>query len=93
MSIPPIHFITVVWGTEYTRRFHEVVLPNHLLAGNLGCVVGHPSMEYWIYTTKQDELAIRSCASYRRLTDMVSVKFCAFPHAVSHFDNRHAAMT
>lgn len=93
MPIAPIHFIQVVWGTEYTRRLIDLALPSHLSPGNLGAVAGDPTAEYWIYTTQEDEREIRASAVFARLSQMIKVKFCYFPHAISGFSNRYAAMT
>lgn len=70
------HIVTAVWGTEYTRLFLDVCVPNQLSPGNLPAMPA--STRYRIFTSGADvEVLTRSAAldEVRRLmpVDIVEV--------------------
>jgi hypothetical protein len=63
------HWITVVWGRDYTAFFLDVVLPNQLSPANLpACRLGQSV--YKIYTTRVDAEVIRNAQAYRKLLEV-----------------------
>jgi hypothetical protein len=69
----PLHFVTPVWGEEYTRTFLEVTLPSLLSPGNIPTVPNLRDCVYRIYTTPADAKVIRASAVYARLRTLISV--------------------
>jgi hypothetical protein len=70
------HFVTVVWGNEFTDLFIRAVLPNHLSAGNLDAFTRKEAV-YKIYTTNKDAVAIKASDAYQQLLRAVSVEITA----------------
>lgn len=75
----PLHFVTPVWGREYTRVFLEVTLPTLLAPGNIPSVPNLAECVYRIYTTPEDEEVIRGSAAYAKLSALVRVDFVHIP--------------
>ncbi len=75
ISPVPLHFVTPVWGKEYTRTFLEVTLPTLLAPGNIPAVPNLADCVYRIYTTPADEAVIRNSASYSKLRELLRVNF------------------
>jgi len=70
----PVHFVTPVWGAEYTQVFLEVALPTLLSPGNIPAVPNLSQCVYKIYTTSDDEDVIRRSDAYARLSSLVAVE-------------------
>ncbi len=65
-----LHWITIVWGEEYTAHFLKLVIPNLLSPLNLpNCCV--PGSIFKIYTTSQDAETIRKSTIFSKLTKIV----------------------
>ena len=71
----PLHFVTPVWGREYTQLFLELTLPTLLSPGNIPSVANLHDCVYKIYTTRSDAEAIRGSAAYSRLSALLAVDF------------------
>jgi len=65
------HFVTVLWGEEYTKVFLEVCLPNQLTEGNLYAFHDGPEAEYKVYTTAKDAKRIRQNKLFREIEQIM----------------------
>jgi hypothetical protein len=86
------HLIVPVWGKSYTALFTEVCLPMIMTPGNIGALGGYPGDQFVIVTTWEDHLAIKSSASYERLSSMIAVEFILTDGFVD-LGNTHLAMS
>jgi hypothetical protein len=68
------HFITVVWGREYTRVFLDICLPNQLTKGNLYAFQGGPEAEYKVYTTSEDAERIRENKLFQEVESIMPTR-------------------
>jgi len=75
MNEVALHFVTPVWGSEYTRTFLEVTLPTLLAPGNIPAVPNLKECVYRIYTAPEDEALIRDSTAYAALTSLVRTEF------------------
>ncbi|MBI4665262.1 MAG: hypothetical protein HY751_02500 [Nitrospinae bacterium] len=67
------HFVTVVWGEEYTAHFLNRCLPNQLTPGNLHAFKDTGGALYKIYTTRKDAGSIENSENYKRVKYILPV--------------------
>ncbi len=72
---PAFHFITPVWGAEYTRAFIEICLPTLLAPGNIPALAEMPDCIYHIFTSPADRQLIEDSAAFRELRQHIRVEF------------------
>jgi len=70
----PLHFVTPVWGVDYTRTFVEVMLPSLLSPGNIPSLGPAENCRFKIYTTPEDARQITMAPSYARLSALMPVQ-------------------
>src|SRR5690606_33121013 len=79
MSLPPpplrFNFCMQVWGERYVKTFLSAALPSQLAEGNLRDFPWLSESIYEIYTTSEDAQIIQRSAEFRRLLDLVQVRF------------------
>lgn len=89
------HFITVVWGDEYTDLYVRAVIPNQLAPGNLPSFKGTDSL-YKIYTTVKYADIIKASASFKKLSTVMPAEVILMDEAgrkdkyslVSHYNKQ-----
>lgn len=64
-----------VWGEHYVKTFLSAALPSQLAEGNLRDFPWLSESIYEIYTTSEDAQIIQRSAEFRRLLDLVQVRF------------------
>ena len=69
----PFIISTPVWGAGHLGLFLNVCLPSLLAAGNLPSLAPNPQNQYLIYTRPEDEAELKAAATFRRLSEIVSV--------------------
>ncbi|HTB62730.1 MAG TPA: hypothetical protein VK737_04000 [Opitutales bacterium] len=74
----PFHFVTVVWGTVYTRNFLDLALPTQLAPGNLPSLADQPECLYKIFTTSADAKIIRADAHFLEIGHHVRTHIVEF---------------
>jgi hypothetical protein len=74
MIIPPIHVITPVWGTAYTRCFLEIGLASLLSPGNLPGLPATPRNVIHLFTTQQDLAQIEASPIWSRARETVDCR-------------------
>jgi hypothetical protein len=69
------HFITVVWGKDYSDLFTSIAIPNQLSSHNLPLLAKRnvPAI-YKIYTTDPDAKWIRQAQSFIKLSETLPVE-------------------
>ncbi|MBI4665243.1 MAG: hypothetical protein HY751_02405 [Nitrospinae bacterium] len=77
------HFVTVLWGEEYTSLYLDLCLPTHLAPGNVPSVTLKADAVYKIYTTTADAERIVSHASFKSLVAQAPVDVVAVDHLFS----------
>lgn len=83
---PPLHFVTAVWGEEYTKVFVGVTLPCLLSRGNIPSVPTGAPCVYMIFTTDNERKIIEQSDAYVRLCQYLKVEF----HLISApIENKH----
>lgn len=80
------HFVTVVWGGEYTRVFLDICLPNQLTKGNLYAFQGGPKAEYKVYTTSQDAERIRENKLFQEVGKIMPTRIIEIDNTQSSSD-------
>lgn len=73
-KLPPIRFITPLWGTDYVDVFLSVALPSQLSGNNLRSIPGGDAI-YTIVTTAQDAALIQRSQRYSELAALMPVEF------------------
>lgn len=71
---PRFCFVLPVWNTQYVNFFLDYALPSQLAPGNLECMYGTDS-EYLIYTFARDIPVIESHPLFKRLSNLMPVRF------------------
>ena len=71
-KISGYYFLTPVWGREYTQLYVDVVIPAQLAQGNLPAFRSDGQSRYIVYTTREDAEAIRTAASFRSLSEIIT---------------------
>jgi tetratricopeptide (TPR) repeat protein len=76
LAMNDLHFITVVWGEEYTDIFLKVTIPSQLSRGNLPsfCYRGKLPNTYKIYTTSKDAEIIQNTPVYSKLSATINTE-------------------
>jgi hypothetical protein len=69
----PLHFITPVWGGEYSRLFVELCLPTLLSPGNIPALAQTAGCVYHIFTTLEDARYIENSPAFRTLSRHIRV--------------------
>lgn len=69
----PFVLSTPVWGAGHLGLFLNVCLPSLLAAGNLPSLAPNPQNQYLIYTRAEDEAELKAAATFRRLSEIISV--------------------
>lgn len=89
MSRPPYHFITPVWGAEYTRLFVDVCLPTLLAPGNIPTLTDVPGSLYQIFTSPEDQRVIEKSVAFRKLTQHIKAEFQPIRARVDSIRNQY----
>lgn len=74
MSLPPIHIITPVWGTAYTRCFLEIGLASLLSPGNIAGLDRSDGHLMHVFTTAEDRELIENSAVWRHTQDLIDCR-------------------
>lgn len=72
------HLVTVVWGSDFTDIFLNLVLPSLLSPGNLPVFQEMKQSVYKIYTTAKDAEVIAKSKKYKLLTEIINTKIKVF---------------
>jgi len=75
VSAPPILFHLPAWGAFYVDSLLEFGLPSQLAPGNLGDFPWRAQAEYLIHTTQSDRARIEAHPAFRRLSELMPVRF------------------
>lgn len=67
IEVMNVRIAIALWGTTYTRRFLDVVLPSYLSPGNLPACVRSHDIALDIFTTTRDARAILDSSPFRAL--------------------------
>lgn len=83
------------WGADYTKLFLEYCLPSQLAPNNLPFLVkeNQGSIRYWIYTTREDAVAIRQSAAFERLCGMMETKIIYLEEIDTYGKHNRGTMT
>ena len=89
------HFVTAVWGNEYTDLFLKVCLPNQLTDGNLFAFRDDARSAYKIYTSERNAEKIISSKYYKELQNVIptflyTVEELFQPHSKRHTEEDHS---
>ena len=82
--LPPLHFVTAVWGEEYTKVFVRVTLPCLLSQGNIPSVPTEVPCVYMIFTTDNGRKIIEQSEAYIRLCHYLKVEFHLISEPIEH---------
>ena len=66
---------TIIWGEEYVRRFARNNLPSLLAGGNLPALARDGSVEFVLYTTREDMARIRALPGYGQVRRYAAIRF------------------
>ncbi len=69
-----MHFITAVWGKDYTDTYLNTVLPNHLTEGNLGCFDGKTGCLFDLYSSAEDIPQIVAHSSFLAIKKIMPIR-------------------
>lgn len=89
----PIHIITPVWGTEYTRSFVDIALPSLLAEGNIPVLQDMPGSRYNIYTSDEDRRTIEASPAYQTLLRYVPVSFHPIRAVRDRIENQYVVQS
>lgn len=84
-----LHFITPVWGREYTRCFLNVCLPSLLAPGNIPSLKSDGQCIYSIYTTPDDLRVIQNSSAFELLRRCLPVFFHPIRQKVDQTTNQY----
>ena len=84
-----LHFITPVWGMEYTRCFVNVCLPSLLAPGNIPSLKTDGQSIYNIYTTPDDLRVIQNSPAFDLLRRCLPVFFHPIRQEVDQTTNQY----
>ena len=84
-----LHFITPVWGREYTRCFVDVCLPSLLAPGNIPSLKSEGQCVYNIYTTPDDLMVIQNAPAFELLRRCLPVFFHPIGQKVEQITNQY----
>ena len=84
-----LHFITPVWGREYTRCFVDVCLPSLLAPGNIPSLKSEGQCVYNIYTTPDDLMVIQNAPAFELLRRCLPVFFHPISQKVEQITNQY----
>jgi len=68
------HFITVVWGANYTDLFLTIAIPTQLSPGNFPSFPYRNESKYLIYTTTEDAALVQNSPSYGALSKLIATE-------------------
>ncbi|MEM1097868.1 MAG: hypothetical protein AAGH92_03655 [Planctomycetota bacterium] len=71
---PRFHYVTAVWGSQFTHRFVDAVLPTNCSPNNLAALGDRVGDIYRIYTTPEDSQTIVKSEIYQHLTQYIDVR-------------------
>lgn len=77
------HFITAVWGNEYTDLFLNFCLPNQMTSGNLLAFRDDSLSCYKVFTSTQDALRIERNPLFKELQSLMKTKIILMDDLVS----------
>jgi hypothetical protein len=86
------HFITVVWGQEYTDFFTDVVIPNQLSPGNLPAFCSERCV-YKIYTPEENRNTITNSLAFKKLNEIMAAEIVNIGQNIDIVINQHLAMS
>lgn len=86
------HFVTVVWGEEYSDFYTDVVIPNYLSDGNIPAFVSEDAV-YKIYTPLYNISRIENSASFKKLSGIIKTEIIPMPENIDVQGNWHEAMS
>ncbi len=69
-----LHFVTPVWGREFTQTFLEVMLPSLLAPGNLPAIPNKEQCVYKIFTLENDAQTIKGSSAFAALASLMTVE-------------------
>lgn len=72
---PTFHVITNVWGTQHTRFFLNLTLPNLLSDRNLPALARQGELVYRFFTTPSTRTQIQNSNAGRRLASLCRIEF------------------
>ena len=75
----PFHFITVVWGKEYSKCFLEYCVASFLSPGNLPALATRQRSKFIIATLPADWEYMSATPIFRRLSEFVELVFIEIP--------------
>jgi len=78
-------FVLAVWNDAYVDLYLNYALPTHLAPGNLDAVINHNNV-YCIFTRAIDKPRIESHPLFKKLTNLVNVRFTLVEENIT--DNR-----
>lgn len=83
------------WGKSYTDLFLNYSLPSQLAPENLPYMVKHNvgDMKYRIYTTREDEQAVRDSPAFKRLCELMATEILLLEDIDSHEKHDRGTMT
>ena len=70
-----LHYVVVAWGKAYVDMLVNIALPSLLAPGNIPALSELGEGELTVYTTPEDQDAIRAAPSVQRLSKFVEVRF------------------
>lgn len=77
------HFITPVWGNEYTKLYINTCLPMLLTDGNLKCREYSPKDRFTIVTTQEDASTIMASEVYSAISQIIKIDLLLADHLLS----------
>lgn len=93
MSTPPIHIITPVWGTAYTRCFLDIGLASLLAPGNLPALKPENGNLMHVFTTDTDLPMIEQSEIWQRARAVLDCRIDVIPPAQLHLGQPHTTMS
>ncbi|MCK4935192.1 MAG: hypothetical protein KAR79_06360, partial [Simkaniaceae bacterium] len=91
MKAPPFEIISIVWGTEYTDLFLNVIVPSYLSNNNLPSCVKAFYITWKIYTTAIDRNRIIKHPHYLSASKYLKIEILNFisPESLQNSTKKH----